>query len=922
MSDILIRVTYVDYVPLKDDGSKPTVRICGRSADGERVTRYVRGCRPHCYVPTGESLSGVSDDVDIHDIESGYETYDDVPVDRVTVRHPKEVNVIDDAHGTWESDIPFYRRATWDYGLSGYIRVPDAENCHVDEIETDISATDVDVIRPRTVIGDIEVKHDGSKTFEEMKEDAEDPIVAVTLYDSFTEAYLVGVVDPEDAAEGSAVKAEMEAHWSDHDLAAEYLDADIRFVQAESETDLLNVVIGQIQKWRPDLLSGWNWIDFDHAYLTDRARALDDDEVDHNKLSDIGTVGGYNVETRIDGLPGFDQMQAYEDKVTLNENRSSALEYVANEEIGIGKIDAVDVSTAYETDRSRLTAYNLLDVQLCVALTDKHAMEEFYLDLADLTGIQVYDVFFEKRLVDGWIASRADDDQVLPNQYDRDIPEPAGGLVLSPADGIKEDIAVLDLKSLYPSSMISGNISPETKADPADADIVIPGMPEKEMDVGGRITEADINWSDDDPSLPWSQRPKGFTLDDQGILAEAAEGPFFERERYKVLRDDFGPNDEMYVVYDRKQGAVKVVHNSMYGVINSDYYRLAEPGIGDAITGVSRYVLWRAAVYVEELGYEVIYGDTDSVLVKIPGDRDLEEKLLDARGLANQLNDHMGEVAADLGIPEDHPFVDAEKMPHDLPDDATHLWFFEFEKFYGSFIQCGSKKRYGGKLRWKEGKTIDDDAEPDITGFESQRADVPKITAEVQTEVIDMVLSGADFSDVSGYVRGEIEDIRRFAHLEEIGIPMSISKPLEEYPNRPRVRAAEHSNEHLGYDFGPGDTFWMFYAARVPVGTEGTDVFGIEWNEAIPEGYEVDEETTIVKAFESALEPIIEEVGWTFSELRAGKRTQAAEEAVEVSGDPFRQTGAETETTSTDTPDESSEGSDDEDDEWEGAEAW
>lgn len=908
MSDLLIRVTAIDYRPKQDEGD-PTVIVCGRSADGDRVRRYVNGCWPHCYIPENDDLSDGVEGAEIRSIESGYESYDGQSVKRVTVSHPKQINAIEEAaRYTWESDFPFFRRVTWDYDLSGYVRVPEETNCSIDHIETDIDSESVETIEPRSLIGDIEVDP-SDDSFREMQEQAERPVISFSAFDTYSEEFFLGLVDPEEQADGAEIKAEMRDHWDDHDLAAEMVDdADITFLQVDTETDLLNAVIGQVIEWQPDLLSGWNWIDFDHQYLLDRMRKLDD--VDHHLLSDVGSVGGYKTETLIDGIPGFDQMAAYEDKVTRSENRSSSLEYVANEELDIGKVDSVDISESYAADRSRLAAYNLLDVQLCVALTDVHSIEEFYFDLAQLSGIQVYDAFSEKRLVDGWIASRRDDDQILPNETDREIPEPAGGLVLTPSDGVSKNVAVLDLKSLYPSSIITANISPETMTDgPDDADVVIPGMPETESDAGGSIDEDDLNWDDWDDDLPWSLRPKGFRLDQQGLIAEAAEGPFFERKRYKTLRNDFGPDEQQYLVYDRKQGAVKVVHNSMYGVLNSSYYRLATPGMGDSITGVSRYVLWRAAEYIDNMGYDVVYGDTDSVLVQIPDDKLLREKLLDAKGICNELNSFMDEVATDLGIPEDHPFIDGSEMPHEVDDDTNHLWSFEFEKFYDSFVQYGKKKRYAGKLAWKEGKKIDGTADPDITGFESQRADVPKVTAEVQTQIIKMVLNERSFDEVSDYLQEEIEKVRQASAIDEIGIPKSISKPLDEYPNGPRVRAAQHSNEYLGSEFGPGDTYWMFYAARVPTGIEGTDVFGVEWNEEIPSGYEIDEEKTITKSFESALEPIIEEVGWTFSELRSGKQAQAAEEGTGFEGDPF------------DEDEDPSDGSDEED-EWEGAEQW
>lgn len=880
MSGEVMRVTWVDYTPKHDEGGPAIVRLCGRSADGERMQRYIRGCRPHCYVPAETDLSRPRENVDIMDVETGFETYDGVPVKRVELRHPKEVNTLDDMVPTFESDIPFYRRVSWDHGLTGYVEVPPETNVPIEEVNTDITEADLDeAIHPKVVIGDIEVVQDGSKSFAEMQDAVEDPVIAVTLYDTWTEEFVLVVVDPEGMVEGSAVKGHLDDHWEGHDLASKYTsEVDIELVRTQSEVELFEVVINRVRDMNPDLLSGWNWIDFDHKYLTERAELLDG--VDHHRLSQLSGVGGRKVETSIKGLPGFDQLAAYDDKVNRSESRSLSLEYVASEELGVGKLESVDIWTAYQNDRSRLAAYNLLDVQLCAALTDKHDIEGFYADLADLSGILTYDAFYEKRLVDGWVASRADDDQVLPNQTGDPIPEPAGGIVLSPSDGIKENVAVLDLKSLYPSSIISCNISPETMTtDPDEADVVIPGMPEKAEDVGGSIEPSDVNWDDWDEDLSWSQRPKGFTLEEQGIISEAAEGPFVERARYKDLRDQHDVGTDAHNVYDRKQGAVKVVHNSMYGVLNSDYYRLATPGLGDAITGVSRYVLWRAAEYCRDRGYDVVYGDTDSVLIKFPEDKSLEDCILDAKGLNSELNDHMSKVAEDLGIPGDHPHLDGS-----LHDDGRHAWLFEFEKFYGSFFQAGSKKRYAGNVKWYEGQWVDD---VDVTGFESERSDVPEITAEAQTGVIQRVLDGESFVSVSKYVQGLIERVRDAEDLSEIGVPKSISKPIEEYPPMPRVRAVKHSNKHLGTEFDAGDTPWMYFVERVPAGRESTDVIALDWDDEIPEGYDIDKTRTVNKSFESALKPVLQEVGWSFSEVRSGLKRKRAEESTDFEGDPF-----------------------------------
>jgi DNA polymerase I len=913
---MLMRVSYVDYLPeYEPDDYSPrdlVVRVVGRSEGGERVVRLLEGARPHCYVPEDETpADGGEGDYEVLNEETGYQGIDidageKVPAKRVTLAHPKQTNdYVDQYSQSFEADIPFYRRVTWDHNLSGYIDVPEnVQRVPIDSVETDIDREDVDPIDPRVAIGDIEVADEQNRGFDEMKREADAPVVAATWYDTYEEDYLVVVLDPEGEVEGSDVKQHIGEHWGDHEDAEQYVDdADITLSQVDTEADLLQRCIDYLGSREFDLTAGWNWVDFDWYYLLKRIDAID--SLNPHDLSDIGKVemrkvnpDRRGVESAVEGLPAFDQMQGL-DKQTYGEWRSRKLEFVANDQLGIGKIPGMTVATAYKNRRSEMTAYNLLDVQLTVALTEMHGIEDFWLDMADLCGIQVQDTFSEKRMVQGYIGTRRSDDRVMPTNENRDIETPAGGLVLTPGDGIYENVAVLDLKSLYPSSMVTMNISPETMTDPSDADVVIPGMPEKEANVEGSITEENINWTDNDPSLPWSQRPKGFDLDELGIIPEFAREMFPERERYKDLRDEYDPEATEYVVYDNAQGGVKVVHNSMFGVENSQYFPLAKNGIGDAITGISRYILWRAAEYIESQGYEVIYGDTDSVLVRLDYDdrgRGQEELLLEGQGLQSQLNDHMATVADDIGLPDDHPFVDASEMPHDLPDSANHLWFFEFEKLYDNFIQVGSKKRYAGTLSWKEGKDVD---ELDVTGFEAERSDQMEITSEVQRQVIRAILDDWDFAEVSELVREEIERFSREADdLHEIGVPWNLNKPLsgpDSYGNLPNARAARFSNEHLDKDYSPGDDFRGYYVSRTPSFVPETDVIALDWTDDIPEGYKLNRDKTIEKAFESALTPLLEEVGWTFNEIREGKQNQPAtdDSVTEYHGDPWSSEGSE-----------------------------
>lgn len=930
---MLVRISYVDYLPkYEPDDFRPndlTVRIVGRSEGGERVVRLIEGPRPHCYVPADEPVP--EGEWDVLNVEEGYKGIDidageKVPAKKVTLAHPKQTrDFVDEFSQTFESDIPFYRRVTWDHDLSGYVEVPaDRKRCSIDDLTTDVDTEAIDPISPRVVVGDIEVTDEEDRGFDAMKEAADAPVTAATWYDTYDDEYEVIVVDPEGEVAGAEVKHTMAEHWDDHDLADEFVGADIKLKRVDTEADLLNASIGFIQRKQPDVTAGWNWVDFDWFYLLQRALKLSD--VNVHDFSDIGGVQKRKVnphrrgtESAVKGLPAFDQMSGLK-KQTYGEWRSKGLEFVASDQLGIGKIPDVNAIEAYTNARSEFVAYNLLDVQLCVALTEMHGIEDFFLDLADLCGIQIQDTYSEKREVQGYIGSRRADDEVLPANEVNDIENAAGGLVLTPGDGVYEDVAVLDLKSLYPSSMLTMNISPETMVPVEEADVVIPGMPEKEADVGGSITEDDLNWENDDPDLPWSQRPKGFSLDEQGVVPKFAGQMFPVREERKAMRNQYDPDSTEYEVYDNQQRGVKVVHNSMFGVMNSKYFPLAKDGIGDAITGVSRYVLWRAAQYVEDAGYEVIYGDTDSVLISLASyeeGRPKKKLLKDLSGIQTGLNHHMAEVAEDLGVPEDHPFLDMDDLPHDLPGDASHAWFFEAEKLYDRFIQVGQKKRYAGTLTWKEGKDVDD---LDVTGFEAERSDQMEVTAEVQRQVLRGVLDGWGFNRVSDVVR---EEVSRFAadaeDLHEIGVPWNLNKPLsgpDSYGNQPNARAARFSNKHLDADYSAGDDFRGYYVSRTPSFVPETDVIALDWTDDIPESYELNRTKTVEKAFESALTPILEEMGWTFNEVREGKRNQpaAADSVMDYSGDPFADT---TEDTEEDENDES-----DDEDRFTGAAAW
>lgn len=162
-----------------------------------------------------------------------------------------------------------------------------------------------------------------------------------------------------------------------------------------------------------------------------------------------------------------------------------------------------------------------------------------------------------------------------------------------------------------------------------------------------------------------------------------------------------------------------------------------------------------------------------------------------------------------------------------------------------------------------------------VKGFENQRSDSPIVTAELQEKIIEMILTGADFQEVSEYIQSTIDEINQDSgSVRKFALPGSLNRELEDYTNTQITRAARYSNKHLGYEFGEGDDPFVYLVNDTPPELPQTDVLALRWNEDIPEGFELDKEAIIERAVRKPISKIIGEVGWEFNEIRSGKKQQ------------------------------------------------
>ncbi|XP_034937343.1 DNA polymerase alpha catalytic subunit [Chelonus insularis] len=160
----------------------------------------------------------------------------------------------------------------------------------------------------------------------------------------------------------------------------------------------------------------------------------------------------------------------------------------------------------------------------------------------------------------------------------------AGGLVLEPKRGFYNKLILLmDFNSLYPSIIQEFNLCFTT----------IPGVCYKDAE------ELDL--------------PKADL--DIGIIPTEIRKLVESRRAVKILMKQPNLSPEAKMQYNIRQLALKLTANSMYGCLGASHCRFYAKGLAAMVTSKGREILMQAKSLVENLNFEVIYGDTDSLMI-------------------------------------------------------------------------------------------------------------------------------------------------------------------------------------------------------------------------------------------------------------------------------------------------------------------
>nr|AAC62712.1 archael family B DNA polymerase B [Cenarchaeum symbiosum] len=247
-----------------------------------------------------------------------------------------------------------------------------------------------------------------------------------------------------------------------------------------------------------------------------------------------------------------------------------------------------------------------------------------------------------------------------------------GGLVVEPEEGIHFDVTVMDFASLYPSIIKVRNLSYETV----------------------RCVHAECKKNTIPDTNHWvCTKNNGLTSMIIGSLRD------LRVNYYKSLSKSTSITEEQRQQYTVISQALKVVLNASYGVMGAEIFPLYFLPAAEATTAVGRYIIMQTISHCEQMGVRVLYGDTDSLFIKDPEERQI------------------------------HEIVEHAKKEHGVE--------LEVDKEYRYVVLSNRKKNYFGVTR--AGKV-------DVKGLTGKKSHTPPFIKELFYSLLD-ILSGVESED-------------------------------------------------------------------------------------------------------------------------------------------------------------------------------
>ena len=462
-----------------------------------------------------------------------------------------------------------------------------------------------------------------------------------------------------------------------------------------TEKDLLIGLARRVRELDPDVLTGWNVVDFDLSVL---ARIAQRQRV----ALELGRGSG-GLRLRPAGSSRGGQQASVPGRVVLDGIQlmrgafirmdDYGLDAVARSVLGEGKTlggggkddedddgdKAGEILRLFKEDRARLVEYNRTDARLAFQVLERLRLVALAVERSKLTGLPPDRVSGSIAAFDFLYLSKLGPRRVVaPSVRAAPVVEPqAGGHVLEPIPGLYANVVVLDFKSLYPSLIRTFEIDPLNLVRPESG-----------------VTA-------DDPIVA----PSGAAfLRRKAILGALLDELMPQREEARRTGDAV------------KSHAIKILMNSFYGVLGTPACRFYDPRLANAITGFGREMLLWCQGRIERQGRRVLYGDTDSLFVE-SGAADAAAARTFGETLAGRLNRELSTHIRERWRVESRL---------DLVFDRLYLRLCLPAMRHES---AGARKRYAGLVATEHGTRVV------FTGMEAVRSDWTELAKDVQREL-------------------------------------------------------------------------------------------------------------------------------------------------------------------------------------------
>lgn len=573
---------------------------------------------------------------------------------------------------------------------------------------------------------------------------ANDKINVITIYDSLTHRFKT---------------------WGTTKLEKRIDNCD--YVHCENEVLLLDRFLKYMEDNPPDILSGWNSEFFDIPYIINRvARVLSEHDV--KRLSPVKHVHSRLIQAKfgkeqnkwyIDGISCIDYLDIYK-KFSVGLRESYKLDAIGQLELDERKVDVgnTDLSGLADNDWQTFVEYNIQDVNLLARLEDKLRYLELLRMLAYtgltsiegamgtlqvITGAAVIKARQRKKIIPTFIK-----DNSIKTKYE-------GAYVGEPERGFQDDVISFDANSLYPNTMISLNLSPETKigkiVDTSETHVTLKLVDDQTL----YVTHAKFAEFVDKHKVAISRAKVMFSQLEKGIMPEIVDRVYQGRveiksqlNKLKKKMQTLDETDPEYVAakklagqLDIKQFTLKILINTVYGYFGNKHAPMGDPDIARSITLTGQAVIKqsnkilteytkRVCGITDEKYTPVIYNDTDSSYISI-------SKLLEHHNIPfcidGKVNEQAKDVAHDI---EQHLNVEITKWGEAVLNSKDCRFVFKREVMadVGIFI---AKKRYVLHVVDDEGFGCD---KYKYTGVEIVRTTLPAALKPCIKQIVETMM--------------------------------------------------------------------------------------------------------------------------------------------------------------------------------------